>query len=649
MEKNSYSLQRNTGLIGRYVIQKVLGQGGFGITYLGIDKLYGNKVAIKEYYPQKIAMRKAQYEDVVTVTSIEEKNNYNKGKKRFLDEAQVMARFNKNEGIVKILDFFEANNTAYIVMEYLEGITLKQYLGKYGVIQFRNLIEMMLPLREALIEIHSQGLIHRDISPDNIMVQHNGKLKLMDFGAARDYTESGNKSLTVILKPGYAPPEQYQTHGVQGPWTDIYALCATIYKCLTGITPPDAIARVMDDKFKEPDQLDGKLSPDIKKILWKGMNIFPEERYQDIVEFGEDVYDALFTPEENKKLDLDNEKNIDEDLDSPDKDNESVLKDDKIEGAVKKTSIPKKEKRKSPVKKVLVIIVCLLLAGGIKYYSTGNEQEISTAKKDLVENPKIVKDTSVEGGKKVTWDCIWFGSYPQTKIVSSSKENDLYSTLEKSNGWDKNNDIIIGKEKYHRAKKCYFKYEPIKWRVIKCENGEALLLSDIVLDKQKYNKRLKKVTWEKSTLRKWLNKKFMNRAFSSSEQEAIRTTKVINEDNYYYKTDGGNDTLDKIYLLSLSETDEEKEYGFTDSYGMTIKYSNYADLCDYQYWWLRTPGEKNISAAAVDMSGEAYVGGGESDMELGIRPVLHLNLLATDDYSYAGKMASDGTVNQVDK
>lgn len=649
MEKNSYSLQRNTGLIGRYVIQEVLGQGGFGITYLGIDKLYGNKVAIKEYYPQKIAMRKAQYEDVVTVTSIEEKNNYDKGKKRFLDEAQVMARFNKNEGIVKILDFFEANNTAYIVMEYLEGITLKQYLGKYGVIQFRNLIEMMLPLREALIEIHSQGLIHRDISPDNIMVQHNGKLKLMDFGAARDYTESGNKSLTVILKPGYAPPEQYQTHGVQGPWTDIYALCATIYKCLTGITPPDAIARVMDDKFKEPDQLDGKLSPDIKKILWKGMNIFPEERYQDIGEFGEDVYDALFMPEENKKLDLDNKKNIDEDLDSPDKDNESVLKDDKIEGAVKKTSIPKKEKRKSPVKKVLVIIVCLLLAGGIKYYSTGNEQEISTAKKDLVENPKIVKDTSVEGGKKVTWDCIWFGSYPQTKIVSSSKENDLYSTLEKANGWDKNNDIIIGKEKYHRAKKCYFKYEPIKWRVIKCENGEALLLSDIVLDKQKYNKRLKKVTWEKSTLRKWLNKKFMNRAFSSSEQEAIHTTKVINEDNYYYKTDGGNDTLDKIYLLSLSETDEEKEYGFTDSYGMTIKYSNYADLDDYQYWWLRTPGEKNISAAAVDMFGEAYVGGGESDMELGIRPVLHLNLLATDDYSYAGKIASDGTVNQVDK
>lgn len=648
-ERDLHYLKKETKLNGRYIITSVLGEGGFGITYYGVDDLFGNEVAIKEFFPQGIVTRNNEYTDNVTVTYAKQDEAFLAGKKRFIGEARVMAKFNGNQGIVNVTDFFEANNTAYIVMEYLDGITLKEYLKGNRQIPVDELMGLLAPLLESLDDVHQSGLIHRDISPDNIMVLKDGSVKLMDFGAARDYTEFGEKSLSIVLKPGYAPAEQYQSRGVQGPWTDIYALCATIYKCLTGITPPDAIARVMDDKFKEPDQLDGKLSPDIKKILWKGMNIFPEERYQDIGEFGEDVYDALFIPEENKKLDLDNEKNIDEDLDSPDKDNESVLKDDKIEGAVKKTSIPKKEKRKSPVKKVLVIIVCLLLAGGIKYYSTGNEQEISTAKKDLVENPKIVNDTSVEGGKKVTWDCIWFGSYPQTKIVSSSKENDLYSTLETANGWDKNNDIIIGKEKYHRAKKSYFKYEPIKWRVIKCENGEALLLSDIVLDKQKYNKRLKKVTWEKSTLRKWLNKKFMNRAFSSSEQEAIHTTKVINEDNYYYKTDGGNDTLDKIYLLSLSETDEEKEYGFTDSYGMTIKYSNYADLCDYQYWWLRTPGEKNISAAAVDMSGEAYVGGGESDMELGIRPVLHLNLLATDDYSYAGKMASDGTVNQVDK
>ena len=112
-------------------------------------------------------------------------------------------------------------------------------------------MELFVPLIESLDEIHSQGLIHRDISPDNIMVLLGGKIKLMDFGAVRDYTDFGEKSLSLILKPGYAPPEQYQTHGVQGPWTDIYALCATMYKCLTGENPPDAIERVMDDNLKE--------------------------------------------------------------------------------------------------------------------------------------------------------------------------------------------------------------------------------------------------------------------------------------------------------------------------------------------------------------------------------------------------------------
>ena len=119
-------------------------------------------------------------------------------------------------------------------MEYLEGITLKQYLREIQRIAPEDLIELLVPLIESLDEIHSQGMIHRDISPDNIMVLPDGRIKLMDFGAARDYTEFGEKSLSIVLKPGYAPPEQYQTHGIQGPWTDIYALCATMYKCITG-------------------------------------------------------------------------------------------------------------------------------------------------------------------------------------------------------------------------------------------------------------------------------------------------------------------------------------------------------------------------------------------------------------------------------
>ena len=299
MEENLHCLRKGTRLIGRYTIERVLGQGGFGITYLGIDELHEKKVAIKEFFPQGIVTRNIEYEDAVTVTFVGEKDNYNKGKEKFLKEARIMARFSKDEGIVKAQDFFEINNTAYIVMEYLEGITLKQYLRENERIEPEELLELFVPLIESLDEIHSQGLIHRDISPDNIMVLLGGKIKLMDFGAARDYTDFGEKSLSLILKPGYAPPEQYQTHGVQGPWTDIYALCATIYKCITGKTPEDSIQRVMEDELKKPSELGVDISPQIEKTLLKGMSIAPKDRYQNLKDLCEDLYKDYMEEEES--------------------------------------------------------------------------------------------------------------------------------------------------------------------------------------------------------------------------------------------------------------------------------------------------------------------------------------------------------------
>ena len=290
MEENLYCLRKGTRLIGRYTVEGVLGQGGFGITYLGMDELHKKKVAIKEFFPQGIVTRNIEYEDTVTVTLVGEKENYDKGKERFLKEAQTMAMFSKDKGIVKALDFFEINNTAYIVMEYLEGVTLKQYLRENERIDAEDLVELLVPLIEALDEIHSQGLIHRDISPDNIMVLPDGRIKLMDFGAARDYTEFGEKSLSIVLKPGYAPPEQYQTHGVQGPWTDIYALCATMYKCITGENPPDAIERVMDDHLKKISAFGIPVLPQIEEAIIKGMSVAANDRYQNVGDFCEDLY-----------------------------------------------------------------------------------------------------------------------------------------------------------------------------------------------------------------------------------------------------------------------------------------------------------------------------------------------------------------------
>ena len=290
MEENLYCLRKGTRLIGRYTVEGVLGQGGFGITYLGMDELHKKKVAIKEFFPQGIVTRNIEYEDTVTVTLVGEKENYDKGKERFLKEAQTMAMFSKDKGIVKALDFFEINNTAYIVMEYLEGVTLKQYLRENERIDAEDLVELLVPLIEALDEIHSQGLIHRDISPDNIMVLPDGRIKLMDFGAARDYTEFGEKSLSIVLKPGYAPPEQYQTHGVQGPWTDIYALCATMYKCITGENPPDAIDRLVDDHLKKISAFGIPVLPQIEEAIIKGMSVAVNDRYQNVGDFCEDLY-----------------------------------------------------------------------------------------------------------------------------------------------------------------------------------------------------------------------------------------------------------------------------------------------------------------------------------------------------------------------
>ena len=592
MEENLHCLRKGTRLIGHYTIEGVLGQGGFGITYLGIDELHEKKVAIKEFFPQGIVTRNIEYQDTVTVTFVGEKDNYEKGKERFLKEARTMAKFSKDEGIVKALDFFEINNTAYIVMEYLEGITLKQYLRENQRIAPEDLIELLVPLIESLDEIHSQGMIHRDISPDNIMVLPDGRIKLMDFGAARDYTKFGEKTLSIVLKPGYAPPEQYQTHGIQGPWTDIYALCATMYKCITGENPPDAIERVMDDSLKKISEFGIVIPPQEEAAIIKGMSVSAKDRYQDIKDFCEDLYGGYeeISVSENKESEVEIETGSE----------------------IKVTEIAEQQKSQY-----------------------------------ILRNPKVEDDSSTESGKKVTWDCLWFGSYPQSQITAEDRE--IYTILTNIDNWNKNGDVIIENTKYHKTEKDYFKYEPIKWRILQSENGEAFLLSDVILDKQLYNENDKYVTWEKSSLRAWLNKKFINTAFSDEEKEKINITEIINQDNPVYGTEGGNNTFDKIFLLSLSEVSEQQDgekYGFLDDEIRGCGKSDFSKTGSW--WWLRSPGYDSGYAAGVYDYGWVYRYGhdvGSSDD--GVRPTLHLNLSSPHLFSYAGTVSSDGTKNEV--
>ncbi|CBS86474.1 protein of unknown function; putative kinase domain [Azospirillum lipoferum 4B] len=268
-----------TLLHGRYRAGRVLGQGGFGATYLGWDDRLRVKVAIKEYYPANLIAR-VPNAAAVSPFSDEHAETFADGLAKFLEEARTLARLRDVREIVGVQDFFEENGTAYLVMELLEGRTMKRYLADSGGrIDVKRTLSVVTPIAKALQAIHEQGLIHRDVSPDNIFLTNGGERKLLDFGAARQTAKPAN-GLTVILKPGYAPPEQYSNEGRQGPWSDVYALCATIYLALTGRTPPDATARFMNDKVPRPSELGVALPPGFEKVLMSGLAMRWQDRPQ---------------------------------------------------------------------------------------------------------------------------------------------------------------------------------------------------------------------------------------------------------------------------------------------------------------------------------------------------------------------------------
>jgi serine/threonine protein kinase len=276
----------------RYVVGKVLGEGGFGITYIGLDNILRIPVAVKEYFPHGWSHRDNATSRVIPSSSSGSVAFFQKGKDRFLLEARSMARFFREPGIVDVRDFFEENNTAYIVMEYLDGVDLRHYLRQNGVMAPEQAFDMLRPAMLTLEKIHKAGLIHRDISPDNIMYLTDGSLKLMDFGAARDF-EDENRSMSVMLKPGYAPEEQYRKKGEQGPWTDVYALCATLYRCITGKTPTEATDRTYEDDLMRPSKLGVAISPALENVLMYGLAVRKADRCQSMTELLSMIDEAM--------------------------------------------------------------------------------------------------------------------------------------------------------------------------------------------------------------------------------------------------------------------------------------------------------------------------------------------------------------------
>ncbi|MEN6595777.1 MAG: protein kinase [Clostridiaceae bacterium] len=267
-------------LAGSYLVGCVLGQGGFGITYIGLDLNLNLKVAIKEYYPEGCVTRDGRTRTSVVPLPGEKKVFFERGKEKFVSEAQTLAKFADEPSIVGVRGFFYENGTAYIVMDFVEGETLKARAARFGGrLPAAEVLGFIKPLCASLSRVHQAGLLHRDISPDNIIVKKNGMPVLLDFGAARQISMTGEHSNTINVKHGFAPEEQYRTHGEQGPWTDVYALSATVYRLTTGVTPPQALDRLTSDMpIIPPNQLGANFTPAEQAAVLHGLAVRSSDR-----------------------------------------------------------------------------------------------------------------------------------------------------------------------------------------------------------------------------------------------------------------------------------------------------------------------------------------------------------------------------------
>ena len=319
IEQNNDTNQLPVGTLlkNQYLIGRVLGHGGFGITYIGWDVYLEMAVAIKEFYPSSAVNRDTTQSLSVRVNLADSAQHYEQSRERFLREAKTLAKLSNVPEIVGIQGYFTDNNTAYIIMEYVRGVDLRHYvLQRGGRIAPGEVLQLMEPVLLALEQVHQAGLVHRDISPDNIMLQPGGRTKLLDFGAVRDVGDSDadidlSHSTEAILKHGFAPMEQYRSRGNLGPWTDEYGLCASMYYCMSGRVPPDAPSRAMDEAHPDWASIQG-LTDVQRRALEKGMSMRAKERFCSMEALHKALYEGLMPdsdvapqPDPNRKTDGD--------------------------------------------------------------------------------------------------------------------------------------------------------------------------------------------------------------------------------------------------------------------------------------------------------------------------------------------------------
>ena len=285
-----HHLQPHTILKGQYLVGCALGEGGFGITYIGWDMFLHIPVAIKEYFPSGVVIRD-QGQHTVSVFAGKDEESFLQGRSSFFREAQKVAKFDNNVGVVSVKNCFLENGTAYIIMEYISGINLGAYAELHGgKLTFTETLKLLRTPILTLEELHRASTWHRDISPENLMLAKDGKVKLIDFGSAME-SDREKKTRVLMIRAGYSPVEMYSSTGEDGPYSDVYSMAATIYKLITGVTPPPATDRLDNDPLVPPSALGVKdISHAQEAALLKGMAVQVKSRYQTMEEFFDGLY-----------------------------------------------------------------------------------------------------------------------------------------------------------------------------------------------------------------------------------------------------------------------------------------------------------------------------------------------------------------------
>ena len=581
----NYVLPYGAILNGRYIVGKMLGQGGFGITYIGWDLAMERKVAIKEYYPSGQVSRNPGSRDLTWYTNEQSRQARQNGMQMFLKEARKMSKVDNLTNVVRVRDIFQENETAYIVMDFVEGETLKARLDKTGPLTWKQAKDIFLPAIQAMEQVHQADLVHRDISPDNLMLTPDGRVMILDLGAAKDLAINKGASSAMVVKGGFSPPEQYAQQGGSGSWTDVYAMAATMYHSLTGVVPPTAVDRMQGEPVNWALLETGGVPNHVIAALQNAMKLNARERTQTMAE---------------------------------------LLRQCQSETAVVARKEPPVSARKGNFRIIgLAAALCLAAALAVALFVKAKPAP------QPVSSPTTMQAVPTRSTTKPTEPDSTNSNQTQPTLSTPPAE-----TSRNRPSVSVNDILTFGR--YEQDGIRGNGAEDIEWLVLDVQGNKALLLSRYALDSQPYNSAYGKTTWEACTLRSWLNSTFFDAAFTAEEKASILVTEVDNgasQNNSEWHTKGCNNTEDMVFLLSYNDTDRY----FDDRDARICTPTNYAvsmgadtrtlddGVTDAAWWWLRSPGENETQASFVNFDGTRYtnaVGNGY----LSVRPAIWVEI-----------------------